>query len=339
MDVNKLTRICSFLLILSILGNYVVLSNAENSESSIDKQVTSGNAQTSSGDASGDISQYEYKEDIQEGSMLEIPFGLKGVYVHSTLSEDYISNMKASSLKEELLNKGIKYIDKNSKKYRQCILLISDDDELSNLFLLNKYTIFQKQQDIPNNIYVPSDNVQRFDFNIFDNLECKLKSIEVIAPEYYWIGEIRSNGLIDFVNRKVIFTYEQTKSDCWVEIDSSPQIPQTNTQTPSIVTPDVIIPPVQIQQVNPQSSLATTEPHIDKIKPTVKGVKNKKTYKKSVTIKFSDKQSGIKKAILNGKKIKSGKKVKKNGKYTLKVYDKAGNCATIKFTVKIKKKK
>lgn len=75
---------------------------------------------------------------------------------------------------------------------------------------------------------------------------------------------------------------------------------------------------------------------IDTKKPTVKGVKNKKIYKRAVKITFKD-ASGIKKATLNGKKIKSGKKVKKNGSYKLKVTDKAGNTRTVKFKVKIKK--
>jgi len=74
----------------------------------------------------------------------------------------------------------------------------------------------------------------------------------------------------------------------------------------------------------------------DKKKPTVTGVKNNKTYKKAVKIKFKDTGSGIKSAKLNGKKIKSGKKVKKPGNYKLVVTDNAGNKTTIKF--KIKKK-
>jgi hypothetical protein len=73
---------------------------------------------------------------------------------------------------------------------------------------------------------------------------------------------------------------------------------------------------------------------IDTTKPTVSGVKNGKTYKKAVTIKFSDKGSGIKSATLNGKKIKTGKKVSANGTYKLVVTDKAGNKKTIKFTIK-----
>lgn len=75
---------------------------------------------------------------------------------------------------------------------------------------------------------------------------------------------------------------------------------------------------------------------IDNVKPTVTGVKNKKTYKKAVKIKFYDKGSGIKSAKLNGKTIKSGKKVSKAGTYKLVVTDKAGNKTSIKFYIKKK---
>lgn len=71
---------------------------------------------------------------------------------------------------------------------------------------------------------------------------------------------------------------------------------------------------------------------IDKTAPTV-NVKDK-TYKKAITLKFSDKLSGVKSATLNGKKIKTGKKVSAKGSYTLKVKDKAGNVATVKFKIK-----
>lgn len=77
----------------------------------------------------------------------------------------------------------------------------------------------------------------------------------------------------------------------------------------------------------------------DKTAPIVKGVKHKKTYTKAVTVKFSDNVSGIKKATLNGKSIKSGKKVEKVGTYTLIVKDKAGNQTKVKFTIKEKKAK
>lgn len=76
---------------------------------------------------------------------------------------------------------------------------------------------------------------------------------------------------------------------------------------------------------------------VDTKAPTIKGVKNNKTYKKAVKLKFSDK-NGIKKVTVNKKKlsakqIKKGYKVKKKGKYTVKVWDNAGNTKTIKFKI------
>lgn len=71
----------------------------------------------------------------------------------------------------------------------------------------------------------------------------------------------------------------------------------------------------------------------DTLAPVIKGVKNGKSYKKPVTIKYSD-ANKIACATLNGKKIKSGTKVKKKGSYTLNVRDVAGNEKTVFFTVK-----
>lgn len=71
---------------------------------------------------------------------------------------------------------------------------------------------------------------------------------------------------------------------------------------------------------------------IDRTAPKT-NVKNNKTYKK-VTVNFSDRLSGIQSATLNGKKIKSGKTVKKPGAYKLVVTDQAGNRMTRKFKVK-----
>ena len=71
---------------------------------------------------------------------------------------------------------------------------------------------------------------------------------------------------------------------------------------------------------------------VDRKKPTT-NVKNNKVYKKNLKITFQDKVSGIKKATLNGKKIKSGKTIKKNGTYTLKIVDKAGNVKKVKFKI------
>ena len=74
---------------------------------------------------------------------------------------------------------------------------------------------------------------------------------------------------------------------------------------------------------------------VDKTKPTTN--MKAKTYKKTTkgkTITFKDATSGVKSATLNGNKIKSGKVVKKAGKYTLIITDKAGNKRTVKFTIK-----
>lgn len=75
--------------------------------------------------------------------------------------------------------------------------------------------------------------------------------------------------------------------------------------------------------------------NIDVTKPTISGVKNDTIYNKTVTITWKDTESGInpKKTTLNGKEVKSGVKVDKEGEYTLKVYDMVGNYKTIKFVV------
>lgn len=66
--------------------------------------------------------------------------------------------------------------------------------------------------------------------------------------------------------------------------------------------------------------------------PTIKGVKDGKTYKKPVTIKFSDKNK-IVSATLNDKKLKTGKKIKKKGCYTVRVKDIAGNESSVSFWI------
>lgn len=72
---------------------------------------------------------------------------------------------------------------------------------------------------------------------------------------------------------------------------------------------------------------------IDRTRPSVKGIKNGKTYKKAVTIKLSD-ENGIQSAYLNGKPFRNGSKVSKKGTYTLKVTDNADNIKTVKFKIK-----
>lgn len=71
---------------------------------------------------------------------------------------------------------------------------------------------------------------------------------------------------------------------------------------------------------------------VDKTKATA-NVKKNKTYKAGKKVTFKD-ASGIKSAKLDGKKVKSGTKIKKKGTHTLVITDKAGNKTTIKFKVK-----
>ena len=72
--------------------------------------------------------------------------------------------------------------------------------------------------------------------------------------------------------------------------------------------------------------------YVDSKKPVVKGVKNKAVYTKPVKIQFSDNIS-VKAATLNGKKVKNGCKVSKNGTYRLVVTDRAGNKKIVRFTI------
>ena len=71
---------------------------------------------------------------------------------------------------------------------------------------------------------------------------------------------------------------------------------------------------------------------IDKKKATT-NVKDGATYKIGKKVVFKD-AGGIKSAKLNGKKIKSGKKLTKKGSYVLQIKDYAGNVKKVKFKVK-----
>lgn len=73
--------------------------------------------------------------------------------------------------------------------------------------------------------------------------------------------------------------------------------------------------------------------YIDKTAPVINGVKNNAVYRGKVNIKYKDKQSGIKSAKLNGKLIKSGTVVWRNGNYKIVAADKAGNKKTVSFRI------
>ena len=91
---------------------------------------------------------------------------------------------------------------------------------------------------------------------------------------------------------------------------------------------------IMLEDTNDQRWSTVLNTGIDVNKPVVKGIKNNKTYTKAVKVTFSDKESGIKSAKLNGKAIKSGQAVNKSSTYTLVVSDKAGNKTTVKFKIK-----
>lgn len=81
---------------------------------------------------------------------------------------------------------------------------------------------------------------------------------------------------------------------------------------------------------------------IDKKKPVVRGVKNKKTYKKAKYIYIDDDDSGVASIKINGKKKDpsvSGFTIKKKGTNTIVVKDKVGNTTKIKVKIKLKKSK
>lgn len=78
---------------------------------------------------------------------------------------------------------------------------------------------------------------------------------------------------------------------------------------------------------------------VDNQDPTVKGIKDKGTYKSKVVIKASDKYSGIKEASIDGKKItvskiKKGYTVKGKGSHIFYIKDKAENSKVINFVIK-----
>lgn len=90
------------------------------------------------------------------------------------------------------------------------------------------------------------------------------------------------------------------------------------------------------EEQDPGDGQDRSEKPSDKTAPVVKGVKNGNIYKKAVTVTFHDNGSGVKEAKLNNKTVQSGRRITKNGKYTLKVMDRAGNAKTVKFTVDTK---
>lgn len=89
-----------------------------------------------------------------------------------------------------------------------------------------------------------------------------------------------------------------------------------------------------VKVTNRKGKTSTKKIIVDKTKPTIRGVKNGKTYKNEVTVSASDK-NGIKSFTINGQKINSPFKVtlKGAGSCTAIAKDKAGNSKTVKFSI------
>lgn len=90
---------------------------------------------------------------------------------------------------------------------------------------------------------------------------------------------------------------------------------------------------IQITDENGNRQIKKTNPFtIDRKKPVL-NIENQKKYPRGTAIRAADKESGIKKITLNGKKVSNGKKLTKKGSYQIIVWDKAGNCTKRKFFI------
>lgn len=73
---------------------------------------------------------------------------------------------------------------------------------------------------------------------------------------------------------------------------------------------------------------------VDTTKPVIEGVKNNGVYNSTISIKCTDKTSGIKSITLNNKKVSEKCTISAKGSYKLVVKDNAGNKQVIKFKIK-----
>lgn len=89
-----------------------------------------------------------------------------------------------------------------------------------------------------------------------------------------------------------------------------------------------------ITLIDANNNSTTVEFQVDAKGPKIKGAKNGRVYKRPVTLKFSD-ASGIRYVTVNGKKIKSKKKVtlKKKTIYRVVAVDKHGNATALYFGI------
>ena len=249
------------------------------------------------------------------------------------------------------------YSDKNMSNK----LLEFKDDEVSSIFLpKGEYYL-----NITGSNLISKYNVLSFTFGKISVIDFMKGGITKKKNKFYYQipfcfrGDIECSflGLSSddgsfFYDTEYVFKYayieknKKSKDNFYNNISFKMYLKNKNSNvkiTPTGKTKEILDIEAKGETYDTTSNNPSDSTKKDKKKPTVKGVKNNKTYKKTVKIKVSDK-SGIKKVTLNGKKMKVSKfkkgykitRKKSTKNYILKVWDKAGNKRVVKF--KIKKK-
>ena len=198
------------------------------------------------------------------------------------------------------------------------------------------------------------DFMEGFEEGLLEDGQFKLEKIDGI--EYYTM-KVDAKGASIKDAREVFKTYD---SKAWLSakafnVDLSNMLSGSDTEEIENAASDVAFDmsfkatfPYKVVKTNGKLSAdkKTVEWSYTSVKeepkqPVVTGVKNGKSYRGKVTVKVSDKDSGVKSAVIKntktGKtyaKFTGSKKVTKKGKYSVTVTDNMGNKKTVKFTVK-----
>ena len=262
------------------------------------------------------------------------------------------------------------FVDEKRYNDFDCKINLYEDEDLTNVICsdLNDYHFFLPKGDY----YLKLNYCEDFSGISKDDIKSYISFYRVPIKEYakgkverhknkYYISFIKDEGYSTYAfgtyskgTYDVVYEYKQDLSRCFKGYDNVKDVykklnfnveVKKNKNDPVVTfgkTENSILKTEAnggtYDVNNPENNSSDSSKKKDTKKPTVKGVKNNKTYKKSIKFKVSD-ASGIKKVTLNNKKIstskaKKGYKVSKKGKYTLKVWDKAGNKKTVKFKIK-----
>lgn len=183
-----------------------------------------------------------------------------------------------------------------------------------------------KEPDIPNVPAVSNGSIKENTCKVFSNISSiKLSNTATYKVITNKTLVLKFSAIENTQIKYQIVKKGEKKKKTW-NIVKNNTIKITKTSKPCIV---------YIQYKNTsgkQIEMHTNGFMIDKLLPTT-NIQSGKSYKIGKKVVFKD-NAGIKKATLNRKKIKSGTKLKKAGKYTLVLTDLAGNKKTIKFNIK-----